>query len=174
MLQTWSEIWGWISFQSGPPQFHTPLPLSSTQCVIISTQKGHFFSAPKTSQFHTENPSVPHQKALSSTSVVLNWEVFGVELRGFLVWNWGVFGVEPRGFGVELRGFWCWTEGFWALKRCGLCVEPMCWTEGVYVELRGTPFSQFIERLRMISGLNILKSDHPETREINSNLSVDW
>ena len=30
----------------------------------------------------------------------------------FFVMNWGVFGVELRVFDVELRGFWCWTEGF--------------------------------------------------------------
>ena len=40
-------------------------PLSSTPPSvhhISSTQKGHAISAPKIPQFHTKNPSVPHQK----------------------------------------------------------------------------------------------------------------
>ena len=60
---------------------------------------------------------------------VLNWAVFGVELRG--VWC----GTEGC---AELMGFWCWTEVFRVLKRCSPCVEPMCWTERVCVEQRGT------------------------------------
>ena len=41
---------------------------------------------------------------------MLNWEVFGVELKGC----------------VEPRGFRCGTEGFWGFKRCGPYVELMC------------------------------------------------
>ena len=51
--------------------------------------------------------------------------------------------MEVRGFGVELRGFRCGTEGFWGLKRFGPSVELMCLTEGICVELRGTPFWSF-------------------------------
>ena len=46
--------------------------------------------------------------------MVLNRDVFGVELKGF--WC----GTERC---VELRGFWCGTEGFWRLKRSG----PFVW-----------------------------------------------
>ena len=60
---------------------------------------------------------------------MLNWGVFGVELRGFWCWTEGC---------VELRGFCCWTEGFWvwnweilrAENELPFCVELMCWTEG--------------------------------------------
>ena len=50
-----------------------------------STQGPHLYG--------TQNPSVPHQKPLSSTHP-LTWGVFGVELRGVCgteggVWNWG-------------------------------------------------------------------------------------
>ena len=127
------------------PQFHTknpsgpPPPLSSTS---------------KIPQFNTKTPSVPHQKPLSFTqnpSVPNTRFQFWcgteecVKLRGML--NWGVFGVELRGdgtegflmlnrgvFGVELKSFWCRAEGFWVLKRCGPCVKPMCWTDGVCLE----------------------------------------
>ena len=60
---------------------------------------------------------------------VWNWEVFGVEMRGFCVELRGVLNWEV--FGVELRGFRCWTEEFWVVKRCGPCVEMRgCGTEG--------------------------------------------
>ena len=105
------------------------VPLSSTSPSvqhISSTQKGHSFSAPKNPQFHTKNPSVPHQKHLSST---IKTSQFNTLLRkklcwteGFLVWNRGSLGVELRGFCcgneecVELRGFWCGTEGVLVLN----------------------------------------------------------
>ena len=60
--------------------------------------------SPKISQFHTKR--------------FFEWLFFGVKLRGC----------------VELRGFWCGTEGFSGLKRCGLCVELMCWTEGYSIK----------------------------------------
>ena len=66
-------------------------------------------------QFHTKNPSVQHQKALSSPPIksyckarlfrvlwcgtegfsVLNWEVFGVELRDFGSWKRMALLCEP-------------------------------------------------------------------------------
>ena len=100
---------------------------------IGSTQGPHLFS--------TQNPSVQHQKPLSYKPKT--WRVIGVRLRGVwnwgvLMWNWGGLGVELRDFGVEMGGFRCWTEEFWVLKRCGPCVEPMCLTKRVCVELRGT------------------------------------
>ena len=78
---------------------------------IISTQKGHSFSAPKIPQFHNKNPLVQPQKPLSLTPKIPLFHTphssrhtfFG----SFLVWNWGV----------------CWTEGFWVLERCGPSVE---------------------------------------------------
>ena len=141
------------------------VPLSSTQTPSVqhigATQGPHLFSA--------QNPSVPHQKPLRTEGcvtegfLVWNWRVCWTEVfrvwkggvcwtEGFSVLNRGVCGVELGGFWcwtagcVELRGFWCgverfrcWTEGFSVLKRCGPCVELMCWTDGVCVELRGTP-----------------------------------
>ena len=62
-------------------------------------------------------------------TVKLAYGTEGVELRGFwcgtegFVLNWGVFGGELRDFGAE--------------KEWPFCVELMCWTEGG-VELRGT------------------------------------
>ena len=109
------------------PQFQTKKPLSSTS---------------KTPQFYTPLNFTP--KTGGGVFVYL-FEVFDVELRGFRcgtegvsVLNWGVFGVELRGL--------CWTEGFlvwnWGIlgaeKELPFCVELMCWTEGD-VELRRTP-----------------------------------
>ena len=78
------------------PQFNT---------LLSSTQKGHSFSAPSIPHFNTRLsstlPSVQHQKNVS----MLNWRVFGVELRTVL--NWG--GCRSEGC-VELRG--CGTEGY--------------------------------------------------------------
>ena len=123
-----------------PFQFNTSVP-----------QKGPLLFSPK-------NPSVPHQKLLSSTQPSISHQRgLGVELRGFWFgterewnrgvfcveprgrWNWGVFCVELRDFGVELRGFWCRTEGFLVLKRCGplwnRCVElrGSVWNWGVLI-----------------------------------------
>ena len=102
-------------FGTSTPQFHTSVPY-----------KDHTFSAPKIPQFntkipqfHTENPSVPH---ILQFHTPLCWP------EGFL-WDWVGGGTEE---------FWCLTEGFWELKRCGPCVEAMCWNKGVCVELRGT------------------------------------
>ena len=119
-------------------QFHTKNPWDPHQKPLSSTQKTLQFHTQtpqfhtKTLQVHTENPSVPYipqfNTLLSSAPktpqlkkialFVLNWGIFGVELRC----------VELGVFDVELMGFWCWTEGFWVLKRCGPCVELMCWT----------------------------------------------
>ena len=119
--------------------------ISETFC---SFKRVPLSSTPQTPQFNT-TPSVPHQKPLSFTFLsstprtpqlhtkkpylssiqanwggLLNWGVFGVELRG---WNWGLFFVEIRGgvlnwgvFCVKLRGFWCGTEGIelnWGVYR---------------------------------------------------------
>ena len=89
---------------------------------ISSTQKGHFFLAPKIPQFHIENqsvqetpqfytkkPSVPHQKLQFHTPLSSSWSGNEgcVELEGFwceteevLVLNWG-------GFDMELRDIRC-------------------------------------------------------------------
>ena len=127
---------------------------------INSTQQGHSFLAPKIPQFNTLLSSTPKGVwnwrvfgvelrgvlfrgvfgvelrdfwCRTEEVLVLNWGVFGVKLRGG--WNWAVLSVELRNFGVELRGFSCWTEGCWVLEMCGFCVEPMCWTKWVCVEL---------------------------------------
>ena len=75
----------------------------------------HNSFTPQTPQFHTKNLSVQHTP---QTKTVLNWGVFGMELRGVElrdVWNRGDFRVELR--------------GFWVLKRCDPYMQTMCWTE---------------------------------------------
>ena len=135
----------------GSPQFNTSVPHKTStpfqpQKSLSSTLKTLRFK-PKTPQFHTKNPSVPHTSQfhtlLSSTPKTPQFNtLLSSPPKG--VWNWGVFRVELRDFGDELRGFWCWNEKFLVLKRCGPCVEPMRWTEGVCVVLRGTPNLQRI------------------------------
>ena len=64
------------------------VPLSSTPPSvqhISSTQKGHSFSAPEIPQFNTKNPSVTHEKPLSSIHSSFANQNCGTE--GFLVWN---------------------------------------------------------------------------------------
>ena len=122
-----------LSSTPNTPQFHTKNPSVQHQKPLSSTLKNP--------QFHTKIPSVQHQKPLRQKIAVWNWGGFGVELRGF--------GVQLRDFGVELRGFWCWTEGFRVLKRCGPGVEPICWTEGVCVELRGTRSRNISSRTKL-------------------------
>ena len=129
------------------PQFHTD-PLSST----------HRFPT-RTAQFHTRNPSVPHQKPLSSTHWtygvelrgVWYWEVFGVELRGVL--NWGLFGIEPRGFRCGTEGFlvwnWgvCWAEGF-SVWNWGISGAEKVWFMGEFWNI----FFKLIKFSSLISG----------------------
>ena len=100
-----------------PRQFRTP----SIQ-QISSTQKGHSFSAPKIPQFHTKNSSVQHAPQFHIKNPSVQHREPRVN-RGYTVLNWGVFD-------IELRDSWCRTERFCLLKRCGSCVELMCWTEG--------------------------------------------
>ena len=158
MSQIYDANWGSLSSTTPSSVQHIS---STQKGHSISAHKiphfhTHLSSTPKTPRFNTKNPSVPHQKPpqfnthlsstlknpqfnkpLSSTQALWPirffwyfwWRFFGLKLRA--VWNWAVFGVEVRGFGVELRSFWCGTERFRVLKRCGPCVEPMCWTEGV-------------------------------------------
>ena len=137
-------------------------PYGSSQKGQFNT-KGQLPFSPIIPHFHTKNPSgSPLKKKLSKKEWV-ELRCFWcrteecVELRGFWlvhegvcgtegflvcpwgsVWDWGVFGVELRGC-VELIVFLCGTEGFWVPKSCGPCVELMCWTVEVCVELRGTP-----------------------------------
>ena len=89
-----------------------------------STQGPHLFSTQNLPVQHQKplsstHPSVQHQKPVSSTyqkplSSTPKTEKFWYGTEGFLVLNWGVFGVELRGvlkwrvFGVELRDFGCW------------------------------------------------------------------
>ena len=94
-------------------------PLSSTLPSV--SHRKPLSSTPKPPQFHIKNPSVLHQKPLWTTHpsvqhqkpvssthpLVLNWGVFGVELRDFGGWkgvallcgidvlNWG--GCETEG-----------------------------------------------------------------------------
>ena len=130
---------------------YSRIPFSSTQTPsvqhISSTQWPHLFSI--------QNPSVQHQKALSSTSktaqfntplsyffflrVVLNGGVFSVELRS--LWNWGVSVLNRRVFGLELRDFEGWKE---VVLLCGTEVLNWwrCWTEGDPFEPESVFFRQ--------------------------------
>ena len=107
-----------------PPQFHTPAVHH-----ISSTQKGHFFSAPKSLS------STP--KPLSSTN---NTGIFEAVLTAVLIWGflcgtegcvelWGFWFGAEGGFDVELRDLG--VEKVWSL--CGTYVlnwEGLCGTEG--------------------------------------------
>ena len=139
---------------------------------ISSTQKDHSFSGPKIPQFHTKNPSVLHQKPLSSTlktrqfhtplsstpkpltsapktfrfntplSSTLKTTQFNTLLRQKIAAGC----VELRG-SVELRGRWNWGVFCVEMKdfRCWK-VWFLCGTEGVSMELRGThdiPYFKF-------------------------------
>ena len=127
-----------------------PHPLSSTHKLYTKRpllfslknlpHERRLSSTQKPSQFHIKNPS--------ELKRVLNWGVFGVELReffvelrglrcwtervlnwGLLVWNWGEGGTE--GFWCETVGFRCWTERFLVWKGV-VVVWNRC------VELRGS------------------------------------
>ena len=97
--------------------------------LVICMEKKMIYGIIKRVHLGSTPPSVQHMsskqysfsapKSLSSTPK-------GFLSDSFLVWNWGGC--------VELRGFWCGTEGFSGLKRCGLCVELMCWTEGYSIK----------------------------------------
>ena len=108
---SFAEIQSYLRIIKGPPLFHIP----SVQ-HISSTQKGHFFLAPKIPQFHIENqsvqetpqfytkkPSVPHQKLQFHTPLSSNWS-----------------GNEGC---VELEGFWCETEEVLLLNWGGSDME---------------------------------------------------
>ena len=65
--------------------------------------------------------SVPHTPQFNTPLSLLNWEMCWTE--GFWVLNWGMCWTE---------GFWGCTDGFWVLKRCGPCVEVICWTQSQF------------------------------------------
>ena len=139
-----------VPISSTTPQFNTSLP--HKRATLFQPRKS-LSATPKTLQFHTKNPSVPHQKRLSSTPRISqfqsplsstlktlqfntplsstlitpqtknSWEVCWTE--GFLVWNWGVFG-------MELRFLWCWTEGFFGCLKGVVLMWNRC------VEVRGS------------------------------------
>ena len=117
--------------------------IGSNRDSLSSTQKSHSFSAPKIPQFNTKNPSVQHTLQFNTKKPSVQHRKKLCWTEGFLVLNSGMcwtegFSVLTAGFFVVNSGvFWCWTQGFRWLKRCGPCVELMCWTEGG-VELRGT------------------------------------
>ena len=55
--------------------------------------------------------------------------MFGVDLKGVL--NWGIFGVELKGFGVELKGLWNWRVLVWNWGVFGVELKGV-WNWGVY------------------------------------------
>ena len=79
------------------------VPLSSTQNPLSSIQGPHLYSTKNSSVQHNPQFNTKTDKKLSC---VLNWGVFGVELRDF--WGWkGV--VHKSNWWVELRGsVWNW------------------------------------------------------------------
>ena len=84
---SFAEIQSYLRIIKGPPLFHIP----SVQ-HISSTQKGHFFSAPKTPQFHTPVSSTLKTLQFNTPLRQKIAEVCWTE--GFLEMNWGIFGVE--------------------------------------------------------------------------------
>ena len=98
----------------------TPKSLSSTLKTPLSDTP--LISTPKPPQFNTKTPSVPHRKPLSSTHPSVPHQTDRVSQP--TVWNWGM----------------CWTEGFpmwnWGIlgaeTEWPICLELMCWTEGVW------------------------------------------
>ena len=108
-----------LRFRWGPRQFHTP----SVQ-QISSTQKGHSFpalksltSTPKTPVIHTKNPSVQHQKPLSSSHFSVSLQKALSSTHLLVPHQRPLSSTQPS----VLRGFWCLTEGVW------------CGTEGFLV-----------------------------------------
>ena len=97
------------------PQFHTD---PSVQ------HKDYTFSATKISQFNTKNPTVQHEKFLSSIVKPLSsTQFFYIELRDFRCWsegfsalNWAL--LNWRVLSVELRDFGGWNG-----------VALLCWTD---------------------------------------------
>ena len=121
---------------SGPTQFHNPL--SST----------HQFNTKWPLVFSPRNPSVQHQKPLSSTNPSVQYQKplssthpsiqhTPVKLRCVL--NWGGCGIEGcyelRGCwtegSVELKGFWCWAQEILGAEK----VWSLNWTD--VLNLRG-------------------------------------
>ena len=112
----------WNFFSKIPPDLKGVL-LSSTP--LRST---HQFNTKGSLLFSPQNPSVQHQKLLSSTP-----KFFGIRC-------WTEECVELRDFGS------------------GPCVELMYWTEGVCVELRGTLenveiLSRFFDNFHILNSL---------------------
>ena len=115
--------------------------LSSTQTPSVQ-HKDHTFSAPEIPQFNTKNPSVQHEKPLSSTPKNVQFHIplistpknpqFNTSLslyraflsvflcwtERFLMWSWWLCGTEGF-FGLELWGRLNWG----AEKEWSFCVE---------------------------------------------------
>ena len=134
----------------------------SVYLIIISSTRG-----PHSWVQHQKTNSSTHPSVFCQFFFVLNWGLFGVELRGLwcgtegcaelkVVWNWGMCRIEEcvelRGFWcgtqrcVELRGFWCRTERFLGLKRSA----PFVSNWGA-VEPRGAQFCVIIKCIHMYS-----------------------
>ena len=118
-------------FHKGPHLFSTQNPSIQHQKPLSSTSK-FLSSTPKTPQFHTKNPSVP--LLLSSTPKTPQFQIKNPSVK-----HQNPFGVKLRvvlnwgAFGVVLRNFW---EGEEFLKKSGLFygTDVLNWWS---VELRG-------------------------------------
>ena len=113
-----------------PPQFHTQIPQFNT--CFSSTLKTLSSTRP------SDKDCVEPRGLSCGTEGCLELRSFRCGTEGVQVLNWEVFGVELRGFRFGTEVFLVLNWGIWVLKRCGPCVEPMYWTEGVCVELRGS------------------------------------
>ena len=112
---------------STPPQFNTSL--QQKMATPFQSQKIPLFHTPLSSTPQTRQFNTP----LSSTSKMPQFNTRrGFRFRwteGFSVLNWGVFGVELRPvlnwrvFGVERRDFECWKRVILVLNCGGVCVE---------------------------------------------------
>ena len=121
---------------STPPQFKTSVPHKRTtsfqpQKSLSSTHpsvphRKPLGSTPKTPQFHTNTFCL--RVCWTEGFLVWNKGLWGTEWS--LVWNWVVFGVELRGFCVELRDFGVELRGF--------CWKGVVLVWNRFVELRGS------------------------------------
>ena len=124
--------------------------LIMNQIVIRRESSTLLTSTPKTPQFRlplsSTHPSVPVY--WTERFLVLNWGVFGAELKGVLnwgvsVWNWREGGTE--GFLVWNWGGWNW--GFLVWNRC-VEVRGSVWNWGLLLKTKDL-------RLTIVTSLNL-------------------
>ena len=173
-------VWGSIQTRTTPFEHPKSLSLTpktpqfNTKNLSVQHQK-LLSSTPKTPHFNTKNPSVRPSVFWCGTE--------GGGSEGFVVWIWGLCGTEGflvlnrEVFGVDLRGFWCGTQGFQGLKRSGsfvwnCCVEPRgVWNWGgpegtVLIEIQ--IFGLIILAKRCVFSISFVNFDKLVIEHVNS------